>query len=183
MSCDDLAIADFAAPAFDLVLVEDGLGHGVATEVLKFQPRAAALSAPDVAGAFEQALRVVLHHQQDPGEVRAEPGEGHRSVDVSLCSGRLPHDVGVGDLLHRGRLPLTVRPEHLSLPGTLLVVEIDVLDLLHETREVFVLRPEVVRRAQRESDIQRLRDDGDLELLAFAATTTTAATTAAAEEA
>jgi hypothetical protein len=72
MSRDDLAIANFAAPSFDLVLVEDGLGHGVAAEVLEFKARTAALSAPDVAGAFEQPLRVVLHHQQDAGEVRAE---------------------------------------------------------------------------------------------------------------
>src|SRR5689334_25429725 len=122
MSRDDLAIADFAAPAFDLVLAEDGLGHGVSTEVLEFKPCAAALSPPDVAGAFEQALRVVLHHQQNAGEVRAERGEGHRAVDVSLRSGRLPHDVGAGYLLHRGGLPLAVRPEHLRFPRTLFLV-------------------------------------------------------------
>src|SRR5689334_7990188 len=120
MSCDDLTIADFAAPAFDLVLVQDGLGHGVATEVLEFKLRAPGLSPADLAAALGQALRSVNHHQQDAREVHAERAYSHRAVDVAQRAGRLPHDVGVGYLLHRAGLPLAVRPEHLGFPGTLL---------------------------------------------------------------
>ena len=65
----------------------------VPAEVLELQPGATTLRPPDVAGALEQALRVVLQHQQDAGEVRAELVEGDRAVHVALGSRRPPHDV------------------------------------------------------------------------------------------
>src|SRR4051812_47082771 len=91
---------------------------------------------------------------------------------MPLRSRRLPHDVGVGYLLDGGGLPLPVRPENLRLPGALLIVELEGFALLHEARKVFVLCPEVVGRTQRKTDIQRLKNYGDLELLPLTPATT-----------
>jgi hypothetical protein len=48
---------------------------------------------------------------------------------------------------------------------------VNVLDLLHETGEILVLSPQVIGRAEGQTDVLRLRDEGDLELLALSTVT------------
>src|SRR5690606_5270505 len=55
---DDLAVADLAAPALHLFLVQQDVRHRVAAEVLELQPGPPALGAPEVPGPLEEPLRV-----------------------------------------------------------------------------------------------------------------------------
>ena len=55
-----LSFVNLTLPAFDIVLVDQNLVGEIATEVLELQPGSAALGAPQVAGALEESLRVVL---------------------------------------------------------------------------------------------------------------------------
>ena len=77
---------DLALPAVDVVLVQERLRRHIAAEVLELEPRATSLSTPEVAGVLEEPLGVVLQHHEDPGQIRGQLVERHRSVDVPLLS-------------------------------------------------------------------------------------------------
>jgi len=64
--------------------VQHALGHHVPPEVLEFQAGPPALRPPEIAGALEHALRVILEDQQDAGQVGCELMEGHRPIDVAF---------------------------------------------------------------------------------------------------
>src|SRR5690606_19505877 len=101
-------------------------------------------------------------------EVGGERVEGHRSVDIALVAVGPPDDALVRDLLDDLRLPGAVRPEDLRLPGeTLVALLLDVLDLLHEGREVLEAGPLVVDDVDRRPDVDRLDHVGDLLLVAL----------------
>src|SRR5690606_5532637 len=162
------ALVDRAPPALQLLGMEEGLGHHVSAEVLQLEPGPPALSAPEVPDVLEEALRVVLEHEDHPGEVGGERVEGHRSVDIALVAVGPPDDALVRDLLDDLRLPGAVRPEDLRLPGeTLVALLLDVLDLLHEGREVLEAGPLVVDDVDRRPDVDRLDHVGDLLLVAL----------------
>jgi hypothetical protein len=55
-----LPVVNLARPALDFVLAQQDFARQITTEELEFQPNASALSAPQVPGALEEALRVVL---------------------------------------------------------------------------------------------------------------------------
>ena len=78
------AVVDRAAPALDVVRVQQDLAHQVPPEVLQFQAGPPALRPPDVPGVLEHALRVVLEDHEDPGQVGRQFVEGHGAVDVAL---------------------------------------------------------------------------------------------------
>src|SRR6478752_8227157 len=166
----DLAVLDATAPALDGVRVEDGPGHHVTAEVAHLGPGAPALGLPDVAGLLEQALGVVLEHDQDAGQVGPDLVEGDRAVDVALLPLRAPHDALVRDLLEDRRLPRAVAEEDLRLEVDLVVVgRLDALDLLHEAGERAELGPLVVGDLDGDADVDRLHDVGRLGGLAATA--------------
>ena len=176
---DDLAVADLAAPALELLAVDQRVHHDVTAEVLELQPGATPDRPPEIPRLLEEALRVVLHDQDDARQVRRELTERHDPVRRTLGSRRHPQNVAIGDLFADSRLPGTTRPEHLRGPDDLLVgLLIDRLDLLHEAREVGHLGPLVVGHAQRDPDVLDLVDVHELELAAAGAVAT--ATAAAA---
>src|SRR5918999_749654 len=102
---DHFAIADLAAPSLDFVRVQQALRHHVPPEVLEFETRPPALCPPDIAGAFEQAPRVVFQDQDDAGEVGRQLVKGHGAVDMTLRAFRAPDDPLIRDLLDDRRLP------------------------------------------------------------------------------
>src|SRR4029078_5821330 len=127
---------DGAAPALDVLRIEDGAGHHVPPEVPELRTGASALGLQDVADLLEETLRVVLEDNQDPGQVRTDLVEGHRTVDVTLLPLRAPHDPLLGDLLQDRRLPGAVAEEDLGLERDLVLGRrLDALDLLHEAGE------------------------------------------------
>ena len=169
MGLDDLAVADLAAPALDLVLFEQRARHHVALDVLEVEAEAAALRAPEVGGLLEEAVRVVLGDEDDPGHRRRDLVERDRAVDVALGALGLPDDPLVRNLLDDRGLPGPVGQEDLRPPVQLLVgLLLDALDLLGEARVVGELRPLVVGDAAGNADVELFDDVGDLLLVALA---------------
>ncbi len=96
--------------------------------------------------------------------------ERHRAVDVALRALRPPHDVLVRHLVGDRGLPRPVRPEDLGLPVQLLVgLLLDVLDLLHEGREVGEPGPLVVGDLDGHAHVDGLHDVGELQPTALLA--------------
>ena len=108
VALDHVTVLDDAAPALDLVGLEDGARHHVALEVLQLEPRPPSLGAPQVAGALEETLGVVLQDDDDAGQLGSQLVEGDRAVDMTLLALRAPHDALVRLLLEDRGLPLTV---------------------------------------------------------------------------
>src|SRR5690606_6350114 len=95
--------------------------------------------------------------------------EGHGTVDVALLPLGAPDDALVRDLLDDRRLPGPVREEDLRLPLDLgVLLSVDVLDLLHEVRELVELGPLVVGDRDRHADVDGLDDVRRLRRLAAA---------------
>ena len=105
VAADDLAVVDLAAPALELVLLEDRAGHDVAPEVPQLRACPAALRPPDVSGLLEEALRVVLQDHQDPRQVGRQLVEGDRTVHVALLALGPPDDAVIGHLVDDRGLP------------------------------------------------------------------------------
>ncbi len=105
VAADDLAVVDLAAPALELVLLEDRAGHDVAPEVPQLRTCPAALRPPDVSGLLEEALRVVLQDHQDPRQVGRQLVEGDRTVHVALLALGPPDDAVIGHLVDDRGLP------------------------------------------------------------------------------
>src|SRR5690606_4334528 len=102
---DDLAVADLAAPALDLVLFEQRARHHVALDVLEVEAEAAALRAPEVGGLLAEAVRVVLGDEEAPGHRRRDLVERDRAVGVALGALGLPDEPLVRNLLDDRGLP------------------------------------------------------------------------------
>src|SRR5690606_3239293 len=133
----DLTVVDLTPPALQLVGVQHGLGHHMALEVLQLQPDPPALGSPEVRGLLEEALRVVLQHHQDPGQVGRQLVERDRAVHVPLRPFRPPDDPLVRHLVDDRGFPVPVGPEDLPAPLEFGVgVLLDLLHLLHEAGEV-----------------------------------------------
>ncbi|HEX5907749.1 MAG TPA: hypothetical protein VFY56_12080, partial [Propionibacteriaceae bacterium] len=77
---------DLPGPALDLVLAHQDITGDIAPEKLEFQPDSAALGAPQVPGALEQALGVVLEVNEHARQVGRELVEGHGAVDMALLT-------------------------------------------------------------------------------------------------
>src|SRR5690606_11839707 len=172
----DLTVVDLTSPALQLVVVQHGLGHHMALEVLQLQPDPPALGSPEVRGLLEEALRVVLQHHQDPGQVGRQLVERDRAVHVPLRPFRPPDDPLVRHLVDDRGFPVPVGPEDLPAPLEFGVgVLLDLLHLLHEAGEVGEPGPLVVRHPDRHAHVDVLDDVRDL-----AEVTTTTATTVTA---
>src|SRR5258708_1283320 len=100
---------------------QQAFGHKVPPERVGPARRPPALGPPEVSGVLEQALRVVLQHEEDARQAGREFVEGHRAVDVALRSLGPPDDLVVRHLLLHRAFPRPVRPEDLSLPVKLLI--------------------------------------------------------------
>jgi hypothetical protein len=81
------------------------------------------------------------------------------NAGVVLAVGVAPGDALVGPLLGDLGLPLVPRATERGDPAYMRVVELrDLLDAVHEARELLELGPLVVDRAQRRLDLDRLLD-------------------------
>jgi hypothetical protein len=100
-----LAIVNFPGPALDFVLMQQDVAGYVTTEVLELQSHPSALSAPEVAGALEEPLRVILEINEHPRQVRRELMEGHRTVDMAFFTLGAPCDALIRHLIYDLRRP------------------------------------------------------------------------------
>src|SRR5207248_3537778 len=64
--------------------------HDEASEILEIETHPAPGGSPDVRRPLDDSARVVLHHEQDPGEVVGERMEGDDTVDQRLAPVRPP---------------------------------------------------------------------------------------------
>ena len=162
-------------PPLDLVLAQQDLTRDVAAEKLQFQPDSAALGAPQVPGALEQALGIVLEVDEHARQVGRELVERHGAVNMPLVTLRAPDDAFVRHLIHDFGRPGTMRPEDLCLPlnGRVLLL-FDVLDLLQEGGEFLELSPGLVGHRPGNWEVKLFDDIGELEFLVFALVAITA---------
>ena len=118
-----------------------------------------------VAGLLDDALGLEVHLQHDPRAFVVEAVE-RDDAGVRRAVGRPPGDALVGVLLGDLGVPLAATAADLGHPVQLGVVDLpDLLDALHELRELLELRPLVVRGAYRDIDVDRLLDPGHGHLL------------------
>jgi hypothetical protein len=153
-------------PALDFVLAQQHLAGDIAPEKLKFQPRSAALGAPQVASALDKSLWVVLEVDHHSRQVGRQLVERHGAVDIALLTLGAPDDALIRHLIHDLRRPGTVKPEDLCLPlDGLILLLFDVLDLLHETGEFLELCPRLVRHCARNREVKLFDNIDELHLV------------------
>src|SRR2546425_4268521 len=151
-----LAVLDLAAPGARLASAAlDEL-----LEALEVGLDARAHDTQRIGDVLHDALRLVVHLQHHLRALIVEPMEGDDAGVPGAAAAR-PRDALVGPLLDDLGVPLLfLAPDH-GAPVQALVVELpNLLDALHEAREVLELRPLVVHRAERRVDFDRLLDGG-----------------------
>src|SRR5512144_1490738 len=149
------------AGRFDLAAPPAGRGAALLDELLEplQVPLHAALDdVQHVAHLLDDTFGLELqpHRQTGPPGVHRVGEEHHHNVALGPPD-RTPRDLLVGLLVDDLRVPFAGDAENAGLPVQPLVVELaDLLDALHELRELLELGPLVVGRGHRDLDVDRL---------------------------